>query len=235
MAVPVVEASAGFTVEDDTDQDFTINKPAGTINGDLLIAFISKDTGGAYEWSSVPSGWSEVIAYIGETTVNLTIYKKVAGESEPDNYTWTFSDAAGTVFCGSILRISGSNTADPIHKSATGQQGTPDSEAICPSVTTELDDCLILRIMVADDNTYTNNSTPADHTILWAEDSDVGNDITSGCAYKSLASQGASGTASFTGFDSAQEWITVTLAIAPSAAGGSAVPIILQQTRRQRQ
>lgn len=218
MAIPVVESTSGATYYADATQNFVIGKPPGTVEGDLLVAFVGKDTSTG-SWASAPAGWTEEIGiFASSTLINFAVYWKIAGASEPANYTWTYSTTTGSVFAGGILRISGAHATAPIHKKGNTAGGATRS-AICPAVSTTVVDCLILRLMLADDNSYTNNNTPAGHTILWADDSSRGRDITSGAARVGQADTGDSGTASFTGFTATERWCTATLAIAPVAGG----------------
>lgn len=212
VGVPVVE-SATHTYEDDSaDQDFVLTKPAGTQQGDLLVALVSKDHG-IGDWTA-PEGWTEGIAkFSNSSIVHLAVYWKEAGASEPATYTFTYSFVGGSVFAGGILRISGADTGTPFHQTDTRtNNGTTH---LCPDVTTTLDNCLILRLITADDDNYTDDGSPAGHTVLWVDDSALGSGITSGVAYESQELAGSPGTASFTGFTASEEGCGATVAIAP--------------------
>jgi hypothetical protein len=69
----------------------TIGKPAPTVQGDLMIAFLGATDpvfGGA-GWSG-SAGWTTVV---NQTVCpNLKIAYKIAGASEPGSYTFTFTD-----------------------------------------------------------------------------------------------------------------------------------------------
>lgn len=67
--------------------DFTLNKPAGVVAGDLLMAFV---TSSQYGTITPPAGWDAVnTAAIddGSTDTALFVLKRTAGGSEPS--TWT--------------------------------------------------------------------------------------------------------------------------------------------------
>ena len=233
MAVPVVETHSGSTYAVEGDQTFTITKPTDTAEGDLLVAFLTKDTSDDYDWSGVPADWTyEIALFDSSSAITMAVFWKEAGDSEPADYTWTFNSTTGTVFGGGILRISGADVDTPFHKTGTAVGASESAD--CPDVETTIDDCLILRLFTADDDDYSDNSTPAAHTVLWADFTQDGNDISSGAAHKDLASKGAAGAASFTGFTAAEDWCAVTIAIAPGEAAppaeGNPVVLIMQQS-----
>jgi hypothetical protein len=63
------------------------SKPAGTVDGDLLIAraYLEDDTN---TWSSVPSGWTLAGSIANTGGFKLWVYWKVAS-GEPASWTWT--------------------------------------------------------------------------------------------------------------------------------------------------
>ncbi len=100
---------------------FTIPKPNGTIEDDVMIASI-----GIRPETIVitpPSGWTLVrrMDNANEFENSLAVYIKVAGTSEPSNYIWSFS-ATGRC-SGGIVAFSGVNTANPIN--VENGQSTP--------------------------------------------------------------------------------------------------------------
>jgi hypothetical protein len=92
--------------------NLTINKPSGTVSGDVMIAAIAVRpetvTIGA------PSGWT-LIRRSDNPNANantLAVYRKVAGGAEPASYTWTLSTNTGAV--GGILSFTGVNNTTPV-------------------------------------------------------------------------------------------------------------------------
>lgn len=77
-----------------------INKPTGTLENDLMIAFMAND--GNASWSG-DTGWTEVLDYSNST--RLRIAYKVAGASEPSTYTFTASTSQ--LLSGVILTYRG--------------------------------------------------------------------------------------------------------------------------------
>ncbi len=67
--------------------DFTLNKPAGVVAGDLLLAFVTSSQFGTI---TPPAGWDAVNSAViddGSTDTALFVMKRTAGGSEPS--TWT--------------------------------------------------------------------------------------------------------------------------------------------------
>jgi len=63
-----------------------INKPSGVTQGKIMLAHIVLD---ALLTVVPPSGW-EAVSAKDNGTLRSTVYRKIAGASEPSSYTWTF-------------------------------------------------------------------------------------------------------------------------------------------------
>jgi len=96
--------SPSFIASDQTQSStsgstLAINKPTGTVQGDLMIAFMSSGGTSTSRTWTVPSGWTEIVDQ--NTAPNFLIAYKVAGASEGSSYTFTMSstanDKAGTI------------------------------------------------------------------------------------------------------------------------------------------
>jgi len=107
----------------------TINKPSGTVSGDVLVASVAWSDGitpGA--WSS--SGWTLVAQHDYNLSVDHSYasFYKVAGGSEPSSYTFS-QTASGAELAGGIIRISGAASVIAATASATGSNSNPDPPA----------------------------------------------------------------------------------------------------------
>jgi hypothetical protein len=92
----------------------TINKPAGTISGDVMIAAISIRS--ATSVITAPGGWTLIRRTDNPGSAipySQATYWKAAGGSEPVNYAWTFSVSTATA--GGICTFYGINTSNPIN------------------------------------------------------------------------------------------------------------------------
>ena len=124
--------------------NLTINKPVGTVAGDVMVAAIS--TTPSTISITPPMGWSLLQSQRqnANTSSVAAAYYRVAGASEPASYTWTLSNGhAGAV--GGILSYSGVDNALPIDVSA--KAATPRSLShTAPSVTTSLAGAMLITI-----------------------------------------------------------------------------------------
>ena len=128
----------------------TINVPAGTVAGDVMVASI------AVRPSSVlinpPTGWSVQAATVqnGGNTSRQQIFYRVATVGEPANYTWTF-DSAHTGAVGAIASYSGVDTAAPIDAfggNTTPQGGDTNLQHRALAVTTTVADAMVVSTHV---------------------------------------------------------------------------------------
>jgi fibronectin type 3 domain-containing protein/regulation of enolase protein 1 (concanavalin A-like superfamily) len=110
-----------------------IARPAGTVQGDVMVASIAVRPSSAT--ITAPSGWTLVRRVNNATgnTNSLAVYYKVAGASEPASYSWTFNTSTGSA--GGIQSFSGINTTTPIDVEA-GQNTASGLTLAAPSVTT---------------------------------------------------------------------------------------------------
>lgn len=82
-----------------TGATLIINKPTGTLEGDLMIAFMCREGGSGQTWTG-DTGWTEVADQGASPNVRLAY--KSAGASEASSYTFTCSSNSGFL-SGSIL------------------------------------------------------------------------------------------------------------------------------------
>ncbi len=129
----------------------TVTKPAGVASGDLLVAFAAVSDETAGNNADTPSGWSLVTSeseWWGN--LQLAVFAKVAGGSEPASYSFTGFDAfdAGAVV---LLAYSGVDTTSPIQTSAT--QAFSFSDALAASVTVSSPPAvLVVAYSIADES-----------------------------------------------------------------------------------
>jgi len=119
----------------------TINKPAGTVQNDVMIASIGVRPNTATV--TPPAGWTLVrrIDNSAGAPNSLVVYYRVAGAGEPASYSWTFSTSTGSA--GGILSFSGVNTATPID--VENGQATPVAPThSTPSVTTTVPNAMLV-------------------------------------------------------------------------------------------
>ena len=103
--------------------DLVIDKPAGTVDGDILLAIIA----GGLAPTSAPAGWSLIETQEGASP-SLYAYIKAAS-SEGADYTW----GGVNTHCGAILTFRGASATIDVDGSGTFSGVTNPS---APSVTT---------------------------------------------------------------------------------------------------
>ena len=193
-------------------QELTINTPAGTGAGDLLIAAVVTD---ASETLSPPGGegWTLIDQGVGSGAVTLGVWWKLADASESGShqFTWGSNEEA----YGWIMRFTGHHSTTPINDSQA-QGGDIDSTPPSPSVSTTVANTMILRIGGFDDDDITvDNPGLAGHATITMDESSTSNfSCSGGAGWVQQAAIGASGTSTFS-LTKKEEYRTVTIAIAP--------------------
>lgn len=101
--------------------DYTLNKPAGVVSGDLMLAFVTSS-----EYSSVnpPAGWTLVNSARvddGTTDTSLFVLKRLAGGTEPASWTDGTVTASSSRRTAVVVAYSGAaDVLGPDVQTATG-------------------------------------------------------------------------------------------------------------------
>jgi hypothetical protein len=195
--------------------NLTLDKPAGTASGDLMLALIVPNTDNLNE--TPPSGWTKIEERTGAGYVpGPTIYWKQAGGSEPSTYDW----ACTGVFKGVILSYDNADGTTPINAHSSASGGGATTSFVAPSVTTTVDGCTLVCFFVELDFTGAGPYTPPSGM---TERVDVVEDGTSRADFEIadvlLGTAGATGTKTATATNSKNYW-GASVAIAPSTGGG---------------
>ncbi|NHJ19993.1 MAG: hypothetical protein EAX91_03540 [Candidatus Lokiarchaeota archaeon] len=192
--------------------NFYVNMPSYRPNGHLYIAQIIMDDDASFTY--VPSGWTEIendFATQSGPDVRLATYWKI-GSSEPASYRWSCS--LSRYWIGVIYRITSFDSNNPIQASATSLLNSPGSSSpTAPSVTTTVDNSLILRMIGADDYNTAYPYWPSGTTGLFQDH--CGFDTVMGAsAYHTQSTAGSTGSAQFT-IGASEIWVATTIAIRP--------------------
>ena len=123
----------------------TLPKPAGTVSGDLLLAFAA-NMNGQNRNMAAPAGWTAVpnTEVFNGTGVRTHAWYRFAGPSEPSSFGFTMTGGSGYDMSGGIAAITGVATAGPINASAAQQNGAASTFITAPSVTTTVANTLLL-------------------------------------------------------------------------------------------
>lgn len=133
----------------------TITKPTNTASGDFLFATIAVD-GGSGNTITPPSGWTLELRTNDGTALALATYYKLAGASEPADYTWTLSPSAGA--SGGIYAIIGADTASPINTSI-GKVGSSQFASWSDVLTTTTYESLLIYTQSSESGTIDSGPT----------------------------------------------------------------------------
>ena len=126
-------ATATATSGAATATSLTITRPAGTVQGDVLVAAIVVD-GGTGVTVTPPAGWTLARSETQGTNLRTSVYTRPAGGSEPASYVFTLS--AARKVAGSISAYTGVDTTTPVEANAGANSATAATLLTAPSVTT---------------------------------------------------------------------------------------------------
>lgn len=121
--------------------------PTGTIAGDLLLMFLENQ--GTGESAPTASGWTQLLTQVtaddggaGNTDTRLTVLYRIAASGSDA----TTTNDPGDHIVGRIIGIT-RGTFDgttPFHQSTSSKEDTADTSASLPTVTTTINNCLII-------------------------------------------------------------------------------------------
>ncbi len=140
-------------------QSVTVNVPAGTVNGDVMV--VGVQYGGSTQMTT-PAGWT-LINHVNNsfsTTQNLTTFYRVAS-SEPASYTWTMpSLVCWITAAGSYSGVSNSSPVD----AQTIVGVTTSTSLVANAVTTTAANDMIVTIFAGYNGTSTTWTPPGGQT-----------------------------------------------------------------------
>jgi hypothetical protein len=142
--ISATEESHGVLMALRNGSRLSIEVPAGTVAGDVMIAAIT--TSPENVPITAPAGWTliEDVVQTAGTGVRVATYYRVATAGEPASYTWALS-AAHNGAAGGIVSYSGVDPINPIDVSAGAV--TPSSASHdAPSITTTVDGDMLVTV-----------------------------------------------------------------------------------------
>jgi hypothetical protein len=223
---------ASSTAVSGSTTSLTINKPAGTVEGDVLIATL-----GVFDATiSTPSGWTLAPGCPVESQVSgvtwrrLYTFHKLAGPSEPASYSFAISVA--TQVSGGIAAYSGMDPDEYLIASSTGKGEADGTTVSTGSITPTVDGCTIVSAFTAD---VYNNVGPATWSIPGTTERfdvyDTGTFMTTALADEDQATAAA---VSRTGTVSANSIrrLSMILALAPAPVGPPPGTVVIPEDER---
>ncbi len=217
MAITFRSAATANT-GNSTATSITVNKPAGVVAGDVMIAVLTVATGSNVAIAA-PSGWALILRTDESTNIATASYYKVATASEPTSYQWGFS-GTGSPFgaAGGISDYVGVHNVSPINASAGQANGSASTSVVTPAITTTAPAALVIRAhgVRVGSATPATIAPPTGTSERW-EVSNSANSIgrTAETADALQATAGGTGTATATA-DVSVTNATQTIALAPA-------------------
>jgi hypothetical protein len=206
LAPSVAHAAIGFVAANSANNGagattLVINKPAGVVQGDVMLATIAATGNGAI---TAPSGWTVVTNTPQGTALRHATYYKVAGAAEGASYSWSLGTSRSAA--GGIVDYSGVNQTAPVDASATATATS--GNAVAASVTTSAaSDQVVASVSFATATTATPDATTTERY-------DVSSgSTTSEAADFVQATAGATTAKTVTPAASGSAWIAATIAL----------------------
>jgi hypothetical protein len=149
---PTGPVLVGSSTSSSTTATMVVNKPAGVVAGNLLVAAVASSDSNSW---SIPSGWTKLAELVGVPLYDhsVTVFTKVAGGAEPSSYTF---DAGSSLKQSGVIAAWGGMAYDSAGAFDVEHRGDP---IIAPSITLSHDG-LLLAIYSTDLNGETF-TTPA--------------------------------------------------------------------------
>lgn len=135
-------AADGANTGTGTATSIAVNVPAGTVDGDVMVAVVFT-TGGTGAEISAPAGWTTVNNTEVGTVLAVATFYRVAS-SEPASYTFTFDTTSSRQGGAIISSYSGVDNTTPVDVNDVLTESASDANFDCPSVTTTVDDCMLV-------------------------------------------------------------------------------------------
>lgn len=208
------------TSANSTNTTLTITKPTGVVSGDLLIVNIAQRSSTA---AISGSGWTVIDqkTFDGGTTSGAVLYK-VAGGSEPANYSFSLGAGANNN-TGTIVAFSGVDVGSGPFDVAPGTlsvSGANGNTATATGLTTVSANAGVLMVAMINDNQGLSNwstTSPGTLTELYENQYNPtgANDLTTGGAFALKASAGATGNGTVT-IGANSRWAAMLLALKPA-------------------
>ncbi len=199
----------------------TINVPAGTMGGDVMVAGIAVRPSSAT--ITAPAGWTLQRRQnnTNPNDLSLAVYYRVAGTSEPASYSWTFNTSTGSA--GGVSSFSGVNTTTPINVEAAATTGATQTTTFNhPGISTTVANAMVVThysYSSSDRFTPPGGMTEAFDVASLAVPDALGLSIAQD--YMLKAATGATGTLTSTSASNADVGSMDALALAPLVCGAT--------------
>ena len=197
-ATTAVSASANSLV---------VDKPNGVVENDIMLSVAYKN--GATGTITPPAGWVDIYDdLIGQISGVMSLYYKIAGGSEPSNYTFNFSDT--TRVRVAIAAFSNVDTSAPINDNDF-TKGLVGTHLVGPDLSTNAVNCMYVLMAIIDQNIVVSGTPPVGMT----EFLDVDGNAPTYIGYELLPDIGATGIKTVTITNTTATHVTFGVALKP--------------------
>ncbi len=191
VALPVMQS---FNTIHAGTNSFTVTKPSGTIDGDLL--FLHATIYGANAVTQGTGGWTELwglsIVEGARSTAHYGYWRIV----QSGDTSWVFNIAGGNTDHATICyRVDGHDPATPVADSDTKSQSGTTSQIIIPAIESAITNCLLLHL-VAKSDVLSGTITPPGGAETVDHNDDQGNIQHLG-AHEDFTAGGGTGTRTY--------------------------------------
>lgn len=213
MADPTYRSSS--PAADQTAGTFSVSKPAGTTDGDLLTAYQVTALGGGTD-PATPTGWTlkDTQSYAAASYVLQRFEKLASGEGA----SWTFNNAGGGLLPTTSVYVVASTPGDTASEGSSktsGNSATADPGAYSTTKANEL----IISAWAIGTNLGETITPDGSFTAVGS----IGSTAKMNVGYKSVASAGAVANRSAT-ISSSLDWGAILAAIPPSVTPVAGAP-----------
>jgi len=201
--------------------DVVLTKPTGTASGDVILVLLCLEDADSSTWDTVPTGFRRVVwrqKVEATSAPAVAAFLKVAGGSEPSDYTFSYSEADGAIQ-GHILTYRGVDNDWPLDTAPTLTKGLS-TGAINPNpLTTRTDGAMHVVCGFQDDNDgITTAPSGYSSREATASDGGGGDGASVMTCDKIVTTAGVDNPGTFTSAGSAEQWASVSVALRESGA-----------------
>lgn len=200
-------ALRGTSTNTGTSTSISVNKPAGVVQNDVMIAVIAKEGNTAN--ATAPAGWTLIAGTNlgGGTNRNGTVFYKVAGAAEGASYSFTLGSGtnhvAATIVAYSGVDVSGPTPFDVAPASSLNLGGSGATTATALSLTTVTNSAgIVMCTMAAGSNpswsAWTTTSPGALTEVADIAEGNGSDGASAGVAWAIKSSAGATGNGTAT-------------------------------------
>lgn len=195
----------------------TVSAPSGLAQGDLMLAWLSYNSGGTV---SAPSGWNAVGSWMTASFASAQLFSHTAGNAEPSSYTFSLTGEA-TDIAAAILAYLVSGGAASVDAETQSNASAQASTYAAPAVTTSQPSETVVAFWAA--NQFNALSVPGGLAQRMSQPGDAQTIIAGDYAGPGTPGSSAPGSASGNTSPAPGFWFAATVAI---SVGAPAVPTL---------